>query len=76
MYSKGKAVLKDNTDRIMYAQNGNIDFHSELNKILYLKPLFFCINDTQKESVARKNARIALLRFFKMYYPKKPDYEK
>jgi hypothetical protein len=76
MYSKGKAVLKDNTDRILYAENGNINFHGELNKILYLKPLFFCINDTQKESVARKNARIALLRFFKMYYPKKPNYEK
>lgn len=81
MYNQNKAVLvnyRSKKDFIfimndkMYLRNG----YCLLNKIYRIQPMFFCINDDEKDPEMRKKIRKDMLLFFNNYFPDKPAYEK
>ena len=76
MYAKKMAVLTNDNYRTYYIST-YVDYLNEnLNNIIKLKPLFFCINDTEPDVNKRKQLPKKLLRFFNEYYPDKPPFEK
>ena len=78
MYQKQKAVVinNDNNENIIYVGSGNPDFVKMLNDIFKIKPLFFCINDTELDPKKRETKSKIRLSFFNKYYPDKSSIEK
>ena len=80
MYIQKKAVFIDyNKNDIVFIMNNNMYATNGtclLNRLLTIKPLFFCINDDEKDIIQRKKIKSDMLKFFKNYYPKKSEFEK
>lgn len=77
----GNAVLTNNEYRMYYTNNTILDdnetnLRESLNNIKQLKPLFFCINDTETNPEKRNNILKITHDFFEEYYPDKPNFEK
>ena len=80
MYSKNKAVLVNNNDnnKVIFIMNDRMysfDGKCLLDNIITNKPLFYCINDDEKNPVKRIKVRRDMLNFFNSYYPDKPLFE-
>ena len=56
--------------------NPDPDFVKMLNDIFKIKPLFFCINDTELDPKKRETKSKIRLSFFIKYYPDKASFEK
>jgi hypothetical protein len=78
MYAKNKAITTDNDDskKSIFVKNKYDNLISALNRIIVIKPLFFCINDDQTDVSKREEARNTVLNFFEVYFPNKPSFEK
>ena len=78
MYSKNKAILTDNDDpnKVIYIANKYYNLETTLNRIVIIKPKFFCINDNQIDVSKREETRNTILQFFEVYFPNKPEFEK
>ena len=78
MYAKNKAITTDNDDskKAMFVKNKYDNLIYALNRIIVIKPLFFCINDDQTDVSKREEARNTVLDFFEVYFPNKPEFEK
>jgi hypothetical protein len=76
MFAKKMAVLSNDNYRTYYISNYGDHFDEKLDNISKLKPLFFCINDTENNINRRKRIPNKILRFFNEYYPEKPSFEK
>jgi len=78
MYSKNKAITTDNDDskKTIFVKNKYDNLIYALNRIIVIKPLFFCINDDQTDVSKREEARNTVLDFFEVYFPNKPEFEK
>lgn len=80
MYLKNKAILINNNvpNRVKFIGNNQIYNGSEtkLDKLLRVRPLFFCINDDETNPVKRIRVRNDMLNFFNKYYPNKASFEK
>ena len=76
MYSKKKAVLANDNYRTYYISNYGDHLKEKLDNIKKLKPLFFCINDTETDINRRKEIPKKMLTFYNEYYPRKPPFEK
>lgn len=81
MYHRDKAVLTNNTDikKAMFFMNNKLYLSNGkciLDNIILIRPLFFCINDDERNSKKRIRVRKDMLDFFNKYYPKKPLFEK
>lgn len=80
MYLKNKAVLSNDEYRMYYLNNNmtvddGVNLTESLNNVKRLRPLFFCINDTETNHVKRKTILKIMQSFFNEYYPIKPDFE-
>lgn len=79
MYSKNKAVLTDNrsSDKFVFISNYKmyIKGYSVLFNLFHLRPLFFCINDDEKDPNKRIQIREDMLYFFNEYYSQKASFE-
>ena len=81
MYMKNMAVLTNynNTLTKMFIRNDELFKYSpiisSLDIVLYVKPLFFCINDDEKDPIKRIEVRQRMLNFFNKYYPNKASFE-
>ena len=75
-YSKGKVVLNNENYRTYYASTYGIHLKEKLENIEKLKPLFFCVNDTETNKSRRAALPNIMLSFFDKYFPKKPAFEK
>tara|TARA_B110000971_G_scaffold218116_1_gene256289 strand:+ start:13481 stop:14437 length:957 start_codon:yes stop_codon:yes gene_type:complete len=75
MYAKQKAVLSNDNYRTYYISNYGDFLNAKLDNIRKLKPLFFCINDTETNPTRRIRMRKQVLKFFKEYYPDTPPFE-
>jgi len=79
MYSQNKAILIDNNvpNRKEFIMNNNMYNKTEakLDKLLRVRPLFFCINDDEKDPIKRIKVRNDMLNFFNKYYPNKASFE-
>jgi hypothetical protein len=79
MYLKNKAVLTDNrtSHKFVFISNYRmyIRGHSILFNLFHLRPLFFCINDDEKDPDRRMQIREDMLYFFNEYYPEKASFE-
>lgn len=80
MYLKNKAILINNNvpNRIIFIRNDTLydEIENKLDKLLRIRPLFFCINDDEKDPVKRIRIRNDMLDFFNKYYPNKASFEK
>lgn len=78
MYAKNKAIITDNDDlkKVIFVRNNLVNLIYVLNKILIIRPMFFCINDDQININKREQARNTVLEFFSIYFPNKPSFEK
>ena len=78
MYAQNKAILIDNDDpkRAIFARNNYNNLIYALNRIVVIKPMFFCINDDQIDVSKREEATNIVLQFFDVYFPNKPSFEK
>jgi len=78
MYVKNKAITTDNDDskKSIFVKNKYDNLIYALNRIIVIKPLFFCINDDQTDVSKREEARNTVLDFFEVYFPNKPEFEK
>jgi len=78
MYSKNKAILTDNDDpeKALFIRNDYDNLIEALNRVITLKPLFFCINDDQRDINKREQTRNTVLQFFTFYFKNKPSFEK
>lgn len=76
MYSKGKAELSNENYRTYYISNYGDHLREKLDNIKKLRPLFYCINDTETDPNRRKRIPKQMLEFFNEYYPRKPSFEK
>ena len=78
MYAKNKAIITDNDDpkKVIFARNNQNNLIYILNRILTIKPMFFCINDDQIDINKREETRNIVLEFFSTYFPNKPSFEK
>ena len=76
--SKNKAILTDNDDpeKALFIGNNYNNLIESLNRVITLKPLFFCINDDQRDINKREQCRNAVLQFFTFYFTNKPSFEK
>lgn len=79
MYLRNKAILIDNRNRTIFIMNNSIYLNNSnktvFDKIMYEKPLFFCINDDEKNPQKRIIVRNYMLNFFINYYPEKASFE-
>jgi hypothetical protein len=78
MYAQNKAIPidNDNSKRAIFVKNKYDNLIYALNRIIVIKPLFFCINDDQTDVSKREEARNTVLDFFEVYFPNKPEFEK
>ena len=82
MLIKNKAVLTfyGNPTKHMFIRNDEIyKYHSKItvfDVILIIKPLYYCINDDEKDVEKRIKVREMMLSFFNKYYPNKASFEK
>lgn len=76
MYLKKMAILSNDKYRSYYVNNSGEHVEEKLDNIKKLKPLFFCINDTETDIHMRKKLPKIMLDFFNDYYPRKPPFEK
>lgn len=78
MLSENKAKLfdYDSPSIKIFIMNDKIFNENKLDTIIQTKPLFFCINDDEKNPIKRIKVRKEMLAFFKYYYNVKPSYEK
>jgi hypothetical protein len=76
MYLKKMAILSNDKYRSYYVNNSGEHVEEKLDNIKKLKPLFFCINDTETDMHRRKKLPKIMLEFFNDYYPRKPPFEK
>jgi len=78
MYAKNKAILTDNDDpeKAIFIGNSYTNLIESLNNVIIVKPLFFCINDSQRDINKREQARNIVLQFFTFYFTNKPSFEK
>ena len=78
MYAKNKAIITDNDDpkKVIFARNNQNNLIYILNRILTIKPMFFCINNDQIDINKREETRNIVLEFFSTYFPNKPSFEK
>jgi len=77
MYLHKKAKTDDTKNyRSIYVPSIDPNFSQKLNKILTIKPKFFCINDVETDPVKRKIVSKQMLAFFNKYYPNKATFEK
>lgn len=76
MFAKKMAVVSNDNYRTYYISNYGDHLDEKLDNITKLKPLFFCINDTENNINRRKRIPNKMLRFFNEYYPQKPSFEK
>jgi hypothetical protein len=78
MYAKNKAIVIDNDDpkRAIFSRNDYNNLNYALNRIVVIKPMFFCINDDQIDVSKREESRNTVLQFFEVYFPNKPSFEK
>lgn len=77
MLSKNKALLfnYDAPNIKIFIMNDTLN-ENKLETIIKTKPLFFCINDDEKNPIKRIKVRKEMLEFFQYYYNVKPFYEK
>ena len=78
MYSQNKAILidNDNSKKAIFVKNKYNNLNYSLNRIVVIKPMFFCINDDQIDVSKRAEAINTVLQFFEVYFPNKPEFEK
>jgi hypothetical protein len=78
MYAQNKAIVidNDNSKRAIFVKNKYTNLNYALNRIVVIKPMFFCINDDQIDVSKREEARNTVLQFFEVYFPNKPEFEK
>jgi hypothetical protein len=76
MYAKKMAELNDDKHRSYYVSNCGNYLKEKLDNVKKLRPLFYCINDTEIDGTKKKEIRKILLDFFNEYYPRKPPFEK
>ena len=81
MYSKNMAVLTNNRykKKFMFFMNNKIylkNGYCLLNNILKIRPMFFCINDDEKDPIKRIKVKEDMLDLFTTYYKDKPSFEK
>jgi hypothetical protein len=78
MYAKNKAITTDNdySKKAIFVKNKYENLIYALNRIVVIKPMFFCINDDQTDVSKREEARNTVLKFFELYFPNKPSFEK
>ena len=78
MYSQNKAILidNDNSKKAIFVKNKYNNLNYALNRIVVIKPMFFCINDDQIDVSKRAEAINTVLQFFEVYFPNKPEFEK
>ncbi len=78
MYSKNKAIITDNEypEKNIFIKNNNHKLLYELNRIIEIKPMFFCINDDQTDMIKREATVKMVFDFFEYYFTKKPHFEK
>lgn len=80
MYLKNKAILINNNvpNRMEFIMNNQLynGIETKLDKLLRIRPLFFCINDDEKDPIKRIRVRNDMLDFFNKYYPNKASFEK
>jgi hypothetical protein len=81
MYMKDMAVLTDysNPSKRIFIRNNELykynPYISSLDILLFVRPLFFCINDDEKDPLKRIHVRKSMLNFFNNYYPNKASFE-
>jgi hypothetical protein len=79
MYSKNKAILTNNnmSKKALFIPNNKMYVHDYciLFNIFTIKPMFFCINDDEKDPKKRVRVRKDMLYFFNEYYPDKASFE-
>jgi hypothetical protein len=78
MYAQNKAITTDNDEskKCIFVKNKYNNLIYALNRIIVIKPLFFCINDDQTDVSKRAEAINTVLQFFEVYFPNKPSFEK
>ena len=78
MYSKNRAIITDNDDpkKAIFVRNDYNNLTYALNRIINIRPLFFCINDDQNDIRKREQCRSIVLNFFTSYFTNKPSFEK
>ena len=81
MYSKKKAVLVNNNHinnkNVWYISSADLTSKPKLlTELLDIKPMLFCINDSEEDIKKRKIILKKLLIFFNKYYPNKASFEK
>jgi hypothetical protein len=81
MYSKDKAVLTTfgSPSKNIFISNNNLyKYHNKicaLDILLIIKPMFYCINDDEKNPQKRIEIRDKMQSFFNKYYPNKASFE-
>ena len=75
-YSKGKVVLSNENYRAYYVSTYGVHLKEKLENIEKLRPLFFCINDTETDKSRRAMLPNVMVAFFNKYFPKKALFEK
>lgn len=78
MLDKGRAILENyDSSKVMFFMSNRIYKNGEclLKNILIVRPLFYCINDDEKDPEKRIKVREDMLTLFDTYYPNKASFE-
>jgi FMN phosphatase YigB (HAD superfamily) len=76
MFRKVSRKRNDNPEKVIFIGNSYTNLIESLNNVIIVKPLFFCINDSQRDINKREQARNIVLQFFTFYFTNKPSFEK